>query len=63
MALIWEEVDSKVHEQGHSYPVQMYRAKVPSGWLVTCQSVALDSQPSLTFYPDADHVWDGNSLP
>jgi hypothetical protein len=32
------------------------RAKVPGGWLVTVSS-------SVAFYPDADHVWDGTSLP
>lgn len=32
------------------------RAKVPGGWLVTVYS-------SVAFYPDADHAWDGTSLP
>ena len=37
----------------------MYRAKVPGGWLVIVERDA----PSLIFYPDPDHEWDGSSLP
>lgn len=33
------------------------RAKVPGGWLVSA------SGDGLAFYPDAQHVWDGTSVP
>jgi len=33
------------------------RTKVPGGWLV-----AAGAGPSLTFYPDPEHRWDGTSL-
>lgn len=35
------------------------RAKVPSGWLLL---VELGGGIGLTFYPDPNHTWDGNSL-
>jgi len=38
----------------------MFRAKAPGGWLVLCKAF---NEESITFYPDPDHVWDGNSLP
>lgn len=33
------------------------RAKVPGGWLVLVEG------KGLTFYPDPNHEWDGNTLP
>jgi hypothetical protein len=33
------------------------RSKVPGGWLI-----AAGSTPSLVFYPDPDHRWDGASV-
>jgi hypothetical protein len=38
---------------------QTLRAKVPGGWLV----VVIHNTSGLTFYPDPEHLWDGNSLP
>lgn len=35
------------------------RFRVPGGWLVTCKNDYGHS--GITFYPDPDHVWDGNS--
>ena len=36
-----------------------WRAKITGGWLVGRP----DSDAGLTFVPDPDHAWDGNSLP
>jgi len=44
----------------------LYRTKVPGGWLVQVQNY-VSSMGShiggLTFYPDPQHEWDGNSMP
>ena len=39
----------------------VYRAKVPGGWLVATFAIGTQDQ-SITFYPDPNHEWDGNSL-
>ena len=36
-----------------------YRAKVPGGWLIR---VWQSEGQGITFYPDPNHTWDGNSL-
>jgi len=36
------------------------RAKIPGGWLVWCDG---GLKGGLTFVPDPNHEWDGNSLP
>jgi hypothetical protein len=46
--LQWEPLDSS------HYALQ--RAKVPGGWLVAL------ADASVTFYPDAEHQWDGSSV-
>lgn len=38
--------------------VDIYRARVPGGWLVLADS----GEHSITFYPDPHHQWDGSSL-
>ncbi len=35
----------------------VYRTKVPGGWLVLVSNVTA----TLTFYPDPEHKWDGGS--
>lgn len=40
---------------------QVYRAKVPGGWLILTSGGQGFS--GLTFYPDPKHEWDGGSLP
>ena len=41
-----------------------FRSKITGGWLLVVESGRSDGWgPSLTFVPDADHKWDGNSLP
>jgi hypothetical protein len=39
--------------------VRLSRAKIPGGWLLLAAS---NSGGGLTFYPDPQHKWDGNSL-
>lgn len=40
------------------------RARVPGGWLVAGYLMGLPfKNASVTFYPDPEHTWDGNSLP
>lgn len=36
-----------------------YRTKVPGGWLILASNAA---GSGLTFMPDPQHEWDGNSL-
>jgi hypothetical protein len=59
----------------HSSETDFYsRAKVPGGWLVRWMGRRKEvgrrreaDEPAyfgaITFYPDADHEWDGGSLP
>jgi hypothetical protein len=49
-------------QQLQSDKFQTFRAAVPGGWLVVVLFPATSS-PSVTFYPDANHKWDGKSLP
>ncbi len=37
---------------------EMHRAQVPGGWLVLIKTV----MPTLIFYPDPQHRWDGGSI-
>jgi hypothetical protein len=48
--LRWERLNCD-----HGPARSAYRAKVPGGWLV-----AYDN--GMTFVPDPEHQWDGNSL-
>jgi len=46
--------------------LEMKRAKVPGGWFVVVYNDLYQHAchiPSVTFYPDPNHHWDGNSLP
>jgi hypothetical protein len=36
----------------------IFRAQVPGGWLILLKA----DQPTLLFYPDPDHRWDGGSM-
>jgi hypothetical protein len=59
---VWEVISS----EGNSteYDVRTRRAKVPGGWLVEQIEVRSKSiGAGITFYPDADHRWDGSTLP
>lgn len=55
--LNWEEIINKdAHSQSSD---STYRTKVPGGWLM---SALVTRDSGLTFIPDPDHEWDGNSL-
>ena len=41
------------------YTNTTWRAKIPGGWLVGWPG----SNDGMTFVPDPEHTWDGNSLP
>lgn len=42
------------------WSIKFYRSMVPGGWLVFCRG---SSEGGMTFIPDPNHQWDGNSLP
>jgi hypothetical protein len=61
--LNWETLSTKREEDGilnSTYLTE--RAKVPGGWLVMSQFY-VGSAHGLVFLPDANHLWDGGSLP
>ena len=50
--------------RGHTYLVSMWRTPVPGGWLLmSLNSRSSDPQPLVSFYPDPDHRWAGNTPP
>jgi hypothetical protein len=55
MTLNWE----KIKNSHFPYAGDSYRAKVLGGWLVMIPG---GTAPGLTFLPDCDHLWDGNSI-
>lgn len=57
--LIWQGLNSSREEKGvFSLSWDVYRTKVPGGWLV----LVMQNTSGLTFVPDPDHKWDGASL-
>ena len=60
MKLKWEKVQGELDFLG-GIPVNVFRAKVPGGWLVTVlgKSPYFRAGCGVTFYPDLDHNWDG----
>ncbi|MCL1067216.1 hypothetical protein L2735_10395 [Shewanella olleyana] len=55
--IFWETLKNK-GENGSSQFT--YRAKVPGGWLIS--SASANHGIGLTFIPDPNHDWDGNSI-
>ena len=55
----------QVGEPRHDFiHAQLSRAKVPGGWFVCIIYVSSNvGGPSMVFYPDPEHKWDGGSLP
>jgi hypothetical protein len=53
MKLYWQKIKNTGEVSGVN---DSKRAKVPGGWLVMVWS------GSITFLPDPNHQWDGNSL-
>jgi hypothetical protein len=53
--LYWEDIKCS------GAMLTMHRAKVPGGWLVYAGN-AYHHHGGITFYPDPEHRWDGQSL-
>ena len=49
-------------EEGVGYDSTIHRSQVPGGWLVVLTAHYEGIRPSITFYPDPKHEWDGTSL-
>lgn len=63
MRLNWEAIAGTREQFGMELPpMPAYRAKVPGGWFVFIGNEKFGLGASL-FYPDPEHVWDGNSIP
>jgi hypothetical protein len=61
--LKWETLNTTREEDGILHSKYLTeRAKVPGGWLVISQ-FHIGSAHGLVFLPDANHTWDGGSLP
>lgn len=59
--LVWETIENQTKDGAN--PVQLYRAKVPGGWLVLFKRNPGDNVVlSSLFYPDPNHIWDGDAL-
>ena len=56
--LVWHKLNSSSAEGGFFKLGDVYRAKVPGGWLV----LVTNNARGLMFYPDPKHNWDGGSL-
>ena len=63
----WEFLETQFLTEGdgrraHTYQAPLWRTPVPGGWFVmTVNARTSDPQPSITFYPDPEHVWVGNA--
>lgn len=56
--LVWEHLQSSRAGGGRfKLDWEVHRAKVPGGWLV----LVIHNTSGLTFYPDPEHEWDGES--
>lgn len=55
----WEELENVGDPIIH-----IFRAKIPGGWLVTSKesTASRGAAIGLTFVPDPNHTWDGNSI-
>jgi len=57
--LVWHPLNSS-SAGGEFFKLgDVYRAKVPGGWLL----LVTNNARGLMFFPDAEHHWDGGSLP
>jgi hypothetical protein len=43
-------------------PSYIARSKISGGWLVSAEGITTQAV-AITFVPDPEHKWDGNSLP
>jgi hypothetical protein len=63
MRINWEHIRSEWPGGNRtiaSPPDNVFRARVRGGWLVFAENGIAESS-GLTFIPDPDHEWDGNS--
>jgi uncharacterized protein YcsI (UPF0317 family) len=63
--LVWEQIavlNRDLSIPDHDSPLHMARSKIPGGWLVSATGLTLQAV-AITFVPDPEHKWDGNSLP
>lgn len=62
--IVWELLPSRRDDKTwFNVNWQTLRAKVPGGWLVmVIVEAPVASSPSVTFYPDLYHNWNGGSL-
>jgi len=59
--LTFEKVEASY---GKGAQLNVFRARVPGGWLViVAWAAAASGSASVTFVPDPSHTWDGSSLP
>jgi len=71
--IVWEKLDSEIN--GKQTNSKVWRTKVPGGWLVRMHGIKEEVDSShgaplvynwgyggLTFIPDPNYIWDGNSL-
>ena len=65
--LKWEHIKNEGLSEGDD----IYRSKVPGGWMVLIvmgepvgmtSALAPHGGISMTFYPDPSHFWDGSSI-
>jgi hypothetical protein len=55
--LFWQKLTSE------SGPRHTCRAKIPGGWLLAVREYGVDGiGAGVTFIPDPNHEWDGNSI-
>ena len=57
--LRWEQLNNDLKGANYASGWRTYRTKVPGGWLVVVES---ETSHGISFYPDPQHKWDGNSL-
>jgi len=55
-----EELNSRY--EGKQPAKHAYRARIPGGWLIFIYTQAVGLS-GVTFYPDANHAWDGGTQP
>lgn len=57
--IVWEELENE-----NDPIIHIFRAKIPGGWLLNLKesTSSRGAAIGLTFIPDPNHEWDGNSL-
>jgi hypothetical protein len=63
--LRWEQLevlDKDISIPCPGSPFHIARSKIPGGWLVSAAGITTQAV-TITFVPDPEHQWDGNSLP